>query len=228
MCFGGAFGGLPKLKQASKAIFPPSPEAMDTMVWVDVQVAGFLWCSFSSDVSHFHKCFPLSLRVSFLVVLFSMPVGVLQVISALCLQSCRRRQDITWYYLCCCSSHLVSGSCLCHNQCVPHGGGPQCREHVRCICSISARFIWAPPAHEETEDQALSDGELLGSVDASPPRFGWLAKNDKYARGQICQMSGTEMQNEHDTWYFSLLAHHCSLPHYSSMQEGSVSETIQH
>ena len=163
----------------------------------DVQVAGFLWCSFSSDVSHFRKCFPLSLRVSFLVVLFSMPVGVLQVISALCLQSCRRRQDITWYYLCCCSSHLVSGSCLCHNQCVPHGGGlPQCREHVRCICSISARFIWAPPAHEETEDQALSDGELLGSVDASPPRFGWLAKNDKYARGKICQMSGTEMQNE--------------------------------
>lgn len=55
--------------------------------------------------------------------------------------------------------------------CPARGGLPQCREHVRCICSISARFIWAPPAHEETEDQALSDGELLGSVDASPPRF---------------------------------------------------------
>lgn len=122
MCFGGAFGGLPKLKQASKAIFPPSPEAMDTIVWVRgctscgfLVVFVFIWCFSLSQV------LSLSLRVSFLVVLFSMPVGVLQVISALSLQSCQRRQDITWYYLCCCSSHLVSGSCLCHNQCVPHG-----------------------------------------------------------------------------------------------------------
>ena len=143
------------------------------------------------------KYFSSSLRVLSLVILFSTPVGVLRVRSSyihissyICtmrLQSCCQRQSIIihrwrWYYYITFASalHTLSEDDVCVAISMS-------RTEVASLCSISARFIWAPPAHEGTEDQARSHGELLGSVDASPPRCFWLVKNNKYARGPICQ-----------------------------------------
>ena len=153
MCSGGCFGRLPKLKQASKAIFPPSPEAMDAMVW---DCLGKYKLRVSCDV-RFHlmsltstSAFPESPWVFVFRLWWSCSRCLLEFFklyldyaSAILLPSTRYHvHDVTFAV----ALHTLSQDHVCatilpQSVCPARGVGlPRCGEHVRCISLYLFKF----------------------------------------------------------------------------------------
>ena len=197
-----------------------------------------------------------------------MPVGVLQVISGLCICNLAAIDKIpcTWCYLCCCSSHLVSGSCLCHNIATISvsrtGGWPPSMWRTRSLYFaifvqiLQGLFRLLQRTKEEKTRPFLMTNYLgtsmlhhLGSVDWRRMTNKSGVKFTKF-QAQKCKMPAQKFQlaqlstlqcmthyiyisghssihKPSQSFWVSLLAGHCSLPHCTTMQWNYTALSLQ-